>query len=832
MLHFAFTSTDYLANGRLHLKRKTLFLTRLVSGLIALTLLLAGMMPAYAQDQSSALKMEAWAAFDGNFKYGEWLPLWVQLENSGPNVDGDIQVRVTGRGNTAVYSAPATMPTGSRKLIPLYALPNNFSHALEVQFVSGNRVIAKESVIVRAQPNINYLVGIASPERGGLSMLISANLPGKTRKIVLVDFSLADLPDRPEGLRSFDSLIINNLDTSSLSVQQRSALETWVRQGGRLVLGGGAGLLTTASGLPASLLPAVPQGFEQLDELPGLARYAGNESILVQGPFAAAALNSVTPDASILVSEGDLPLVIEKSLGSGFVDLVALDLASSPFNAWAGTTPFWEKLLGPNSAYSDYLPPDMSTRQMAGNSMMYALSNLPSLDLPSIRGLALLLLFYILLVGPVNYLVLRWRKRLHWAWVTIPMVTLIFSGSAFGLGYMLRGSDLLLNQVVIAELQPGGTAYTRSYFGLFSPSQTSYEIEVSGGGLISQLNVDYDPWSSRPSGGGEVVMVQGEPSLLRGLAVNQWSMQAFTTEGFWDEVGGLSGDIVLDGSVLRGSLTNNTGLNLQNAVLIIGNQIIRLGELPNGESKPIQSQVNDLMGPVFGPPISYRIFESEFNTPQPGGIPRELTLKQSILDSLMPYGGGFASLSGKFGGAASGPLGELMFLGWFDTSPDAVRVGGRTPAAQTTALLYTSVPYSISTEGSAYVPAGLIPGTLVEIPFEGGQCGSGTTPSVYLSRGKAVFEFRVPSDFLTFNIENLLVQIGTEGGWMRVPEAAVYDWGEDEWLMLERPQAGTNKVAFQPDLLSSASQVRVQLSSEDGFSSGCYYLGLGLEGRQ
>ena len=40
---------------------------------------------------------------------------------------------------------------------------------------------------------------------------------------------------------------------------------------------------------------------------------------------------------------------------------------------------------------------------------------------------------YILLVGPVNYFVLRWRDRLAWAWITIPTLTLAFSALAYGI---------------------------------------------------------------------------------------------------------------------------------------------------------------------------------------------------------------------------------------------------------------------------------------------------------------------------------------------------------------------------------------------------------------
>jgi hypothetical protein len=44
-------------------------------------------------------------------------------------------------------------------------------------------------------------------------------------------------------------LVVNDTDTSSLTPEQVQALNTWISQGGRFVVGGGAGAQRTASGL-------------------------------------------------------------------------------------------------------------------------------------------------------------------------------------------------------------------------------------------------------------------------------------------------------------------------------------------------------------------------------------------------------------------------------------------------------------------------------------------------------------------------------------------------------------------------------------------------------
>jgi hypothetical protein len=812
------------------LKNSRLPLSGLISFFILASMVLGLALPAAAQDTGSPVNMNVRAAFDGHFKYGEWLPLYVQLENRGSDLNAEIQVRITGRGGTSVFAAPADLPTGSRKLIDLYVLPNNFSHTLEVQLISNNQVITSETVSVKAQPNINYLIGIIAPERGALSMLIGAKLPGMPRKVLLVESFLSDLPSRSEGLRSFDTLIINDVDTSSLTPAQKSSLETWVRQGGRLIIGGGPGALKTTSGLTAGLLPLTPRNFLEVEQLSGLADYAAGEEVRVPGPFVIATGNQA--DGIVLASQDENPLIIEKTLGAGYINFISLDLTVSPFDAWSGTGPFWDALLAPNGAYPEWMPPDMSAVQMASSRMSYPLSNLPAMDLPSVQGLALLLGIYIVLIGPVNYLLLRWQRKLHWAWVTIPLLTVTFTAGAFGLGYAMRGTDLLLNRILIAEAAPGGTAKILSYYGLFSPTQSSYEIEVSSTGLLRSMTADYDPWMSRGAvaGPGEIKYYQGEPNRLLGLNVNQWSMQSFMSESTWDNFGEIKSNLILDNKRLKGQIINDTGVDLNGVVLILGNQILFIEELLKGEEAQVDLEITDLIGQPYGNPLSYRIFEQEFNKPMTAGPSRELQIKQAVIDSLTQWGSGFTPISQKAQVSSGFGISNAVLLGWFNQAPDDVRVEGRIPAQMTTALLYTYLPYDLPDSDQIVILPGLISGKTVEMPVDGGYCGSSGGTHIYIGRGQAVFDFQIPQNYHKINFHTLNVFVGTEGGWSRVPEASIYDWQKEDWNILAGTNAGITDVAYEEGFIDDKYTVRVKLSTTDGFSGGCYFLGLGLEG--
>jgi hypothetical protein len=176
------------------------------------------------------------------------------------------------------------------------------------------------------------------------------------------------------------------------------------------------------------------------------------------------------------------------------------------------------------------------------------------------------------------------------------------------------------------------------------------------------------------------------------------------------------------------------------------------------------------------------------------------------------------------GAGASGPF----VLGWFGEAPPEVLVGGRKPAVQSIALLLAPVEYGLPSGGAVVVPPGLIPGTVTEMPAEGGSCGMPGVTAVYIGRGEATFEFQLPPE-LALTPQVLTIELGSDGGWSGAPDLAVYDWEAGAWAPVEEPVLGRNVFEQVRGLVSGDGTVRVQLSSTD-MRSGCYTVDVGVEG--
>lgn len=805
-----------------------------VFAMLALTLL-AGLAPA-ASAQAPGVTMNVTAAYDGNFKYGEWLPLYAEIENKGADANAELQVRVkSGEGGT-VFAAEVPLPAGARKLVPLYVVPNNFSRTIDVRLVSGDQLLVSQQVKVNPQPNVNYMVGFVAASRGALSLISGADLPGDTdRQKVLVDIPLEELPERAEGLASFGTLVLNDVDTSKLTKEQGNALRQYVEAGGQLVIGGGAGAQRTFAGLPESIWPVKLTGTQdaQTDDLSALAKFANADAVRTPGPFVlAAAAND--RGGRILAGTDAQPLVVERTLRRGAVDFIALDLSAAPFEGWGGSQGFWSALINQFGAFPNGMPTDVSVRQMRSSNYIGALSSIPSLSLPSISSLSILLGLFVLLVGPINYFVLKRSRRLHLAWVTIPAITLIFAAGAFWMGYAMRGNDLVLNKIAVVQVQDQAPAQVTSYVGLFSPSKRQYELEVKGGSLLSPANqMYYDP-NMPDIAGRDITFVQGNPSVIRGLSVNQWALQTFVAESTWEDFGKLSGDLYLkDNEILAGTVKNDTPYTITDAAVIVNRRFQKLGDLKPGQEVSVNLGLSDLSKDFNGPPLSYKMYQQPFSDTGKR-LPRDVMMKSQMIDSTLE-----SPIWMKFGvgnpmQAPGGALQNISFIGWLNQAPLDVNIRGSQRLSQVaTSLVFATFSAKYPESGRVSIAPGLISARVATEPVGMGSCGP-TANSVFLDNAKGTFEFQVPEALRSFTIQSLKVSLFHDNPTAAQKSVEVYDWSKDSWVKIDSADTTANTqtqsilLAHAGGYLNEDGLVRVRVSVGSGNPS-CYYVDLGFQ---
>jgi hypothetical protein len=433
-------------------------LRRLFAPMALLLISLGVAAPISAADE---LTMEAASLMGGHVRNGQWMAIDVRLTNDGPPVVGELRLE-GGTGSRTRFSVPVDLPTQSDKVYRMYVQPPAFGRDVTIDLVEGSTTIATTKVDFRLDDPSQLVVGVIAERPGDIVGNLGL-LPNQNNLApVVLPLTPADLPERVEAWATLDRLIWQDTDASRLGPAQIDALRGWVAGGGRLVIVGGTAGPSTLTALPDELLPFRPSTTTDIDP----SSLAG---LLGETPPTAGDIPAMTGEGStgrILASSGDRVVAAESPLGSGSVTILGFD----PTADWIADTDLdealWRRVLPPRSLVGSTLGDD--------SQIVSAATQLPSLALPPVSGLVLLLGAYILLIGPVNYIVLRRLDRRELAWVTMPVLIVVFAAGAYGFGAALRGSELIINEVAIVRGAPGaadGTAQV--YLGVFSPSRGS-----------------------------------------------------------------------------------------------------------------------------------------------------------------------------------------------------------------------------------------------------------------------------------------------------------------------------------------------------------------------
>jgi len=492
--------------------------------------------PAAAQEVP-AIHIDVWPSFDGWFDRGRWVALQVDLQNDGPGID--IVLRATSPGARASFSVPVELPRGARKRVPIYVLPD--SERVRVNVERNGRALMPERQVMLRDSRDQRLVAVLSD---GAVKLTGLSGLGAGGQFLSLSVRPESLPERSLAMGSIDLMILAGTDLTGLSEAQRAALHAWVALGGELIVTGGPAAGAVLDSLPEGLRPAAEAGtlrVQDLSPLGELARTAGPAGDAGEGGALITVLEPVEgATVSLASAEGGAPLVVDRSVGEGAVVALAFDPARTPIRGWTDIDMMWRALdKDRRGSVWEANEPDPSR-------MAVGVVALPEFDLPSINWTILLLAFYIVVVGPLNYVFLRRRRRLDLAWITIPVLTLAATGAIYGFGYWTHGGDLIVYELSAVRVVPdAGVAHVRTFVGLFSPASRDYDIGV-GDALVYPM---------RSSSYGGVRLTSGTLDARQGLGggvedlhIDQWSLGGFAAEAVVPLPVADAGELVVDGA--------------------------------------------------------------------------------------------------------------------------------------------------------------------------------------------------------------------------------------------------------------------------------------------
>jgi len=809
--------------------------------LLAIVGLLAGTCrPAGAQ--AGAPTMDVRVGFDGYCRAGNdggWCAVYAVLSNEGADVEGELRV-VGGAGSSYpapnVYARRVGLPAHSRKAYFLYLPSAEFSsHSrLTVQLIVEGQVLSSEQVEVTWSGEGDRLYGVASSSPSALNFLGDVTPVGGRATVAHLD--LETLPPDPLGWEALDVLILNDVDTTALSSEQRRALETWVAHGGHLVAGGGAGAARTVAGI-AGLLPVTVGGTRPLDNLAALGEWGG---AVAPGPYAVA--DVTLRDGEVLIEQENgqqaLVLLARRACGAGTVSFLAFDAGLDPFTRRGDNARLWEFIVGVGGAGA----PRIAVRD--GYLARDAASAIPGLEPPSMLQILLFMLVYTLLIGPVNYVILRKLDRRELAWLTIPAFVVGFTACAYVTGFQLRGSTVIVHRLAVVYVpERMSVGRVSEVVGLFSPRRATYDVWVREAGAREITSGDYGVSDRRPLH----VVEEAEGLTVSGLRVDVGGIQHFGAAGYVDVspmdanlhlVADASGHLRVEGNVtlseVEGNVTlsevegtvHNRGVPLKEAVLIVGDVEQRLGDLEPGMEAGVSLPLYGGGGagsaggaagptPLPAPPSGTGIGISE-RILGPGDywsdrdLYRRYQFLQAIFAASGPYRSGMAS-----GGVGTGLGPGAHLLGWAEGVPLPVEVVGRPfTRVETTLYVYDLPMTGLETGATVTIPSAFIERQVVETAGSVDVWPEG----FHMEPGaEIVFRFTMWPQAAVRQVDDLVLDMQSSSYGNTAHPPAVWLWSQEsgawEWVDVGWGQQGIPHAASYV-LPSGAVLLRLETSAE------------------
>ena len=143
-----------------------------------------------------------------------------------------------------------------------------------------------------------------------------------------------------------------------------------------------------------------PSASVQASSIEALARWSLQAGLT--GHEAVVATGELEPDSAVVVSQGGLPLLLRRRIGFGEVWYLAADPASEPLRSWAGLPVFFRRVL-----QGFRQKPGWAEGWQISASTARAAEQFEAGKLPSVGLICGLLVVYVLVAGPLHFVVLR-----------------------------------------------------------------------------------------------------------------------------------------------------------------------------------------------------------------------------------------------------------------------------------------------------------------------------------------------------------------------------------------------------------------------------------------
>lgn len=584
------------------------------------------------------ISVDAEAGFANKVKYESGVPIQFTLVNNGDDFSGDLVLAYSETYTLgAGISVPVELAAGETKTIQV-AVPGlsdmmsmgNTSRSIflyEGGWEDGKRINAKGDKNLSPSffsPSSLFLATLT--ENSDRLLQLSKLAPSGSESTQLFHLNQLNrfaLPTEAMAWETIDHLLIDEFSFSDLPEANRKAIIQWVQQGGSLVVGSTENMQATMGELSKEL-PLTLGGPVQVT-VPGLEK---------ELPAFEASLNE---GAEALLTQGSAVLAARKQIGAGSLTQTAFSLGDSQISAQEGYAKVMERLL-PLAINN----PQFNQGQSTLEYMSYEVGNVNELFesfAVSKFWTVAIVFFYIILIVPVLYILLKKRDKRELAWIIIPLVALVASIGLFAVGAKDRIANPQIQQTGFFKVDADSGLNGYYMNTLLSNRGGDYQFTApSSTSMTTLLNSQFSQGSPQD---GAILEQQASGNQLTMRNMRYWSVGSILGQSYVENTGNFDVQLKVENKNLSGTVTNNFPFALEDVSIWTGTRIIALGNMSPGEELAVNEKVqSDILASIS--PISTNYAYQQIKDKEELEIARKQTIlsasyNQMQTDDNSPY---------------------------------------------------------------------------------------------------------------------------------------------------------------------------------------------------
>lgn len=531
---------------------------------------------------------------DGKYKPSISMPIEIEIKNTiKEEINGELEVLVPGStGTNSSYNQKIIIGSEETKKVIMPINPGQDNSKIKVKIRRDGNLLVEEEFLMGSKP-INYgesIIGVFTDDMKSLEYL--KNFKSKDGSSIrlygsnTVPLTNEILESNYKNLQMVDIIIINNYDSTKFTEESLQGLNTWIQNGGVLLIGGGTSTLNNMS-----------KSFLNVDYSNPKDKWIN----LKEGGITLKAGTLTGDVGTTIVGDDNTTVATSQKRGNGSIVITSFDLGSKSFYEDKNANNILLRMMEEDLTrkFNDYSYMSGFPYELDSN-----LNKIPIVNEISISRVIIVLVIFILLASFISYFVLKKINKRGLMWIIIPVLSILFTFIMYNIGKDTSVGDKILNGINIVDVDSEGNGKIDSYISIGNKYRSDLNIQEPDGIKIEHMVNENGNMFMPASGNTEKLELKtiydGDKTFYEFNDVGALELKKFKIMGREKKVQQITSSLNYLETGLNGKINNPYNVDVEQLIVVFGNNVWNAGALKAGEEYTFNNEMPKTSSGVGG----------------------------------------------------------------------------------------------------------------------------------------------------------------------------------------------------------------------------------------